>query len=119
MAMKEIYRNAIATHGASLVKYIGLVNDQAAELSGGGYERKQVYWGDPDDGVIRPYANSAKTEDLLFDVPAGKVGGWRGYSAKTGGTDYGGSNVTVETYAAAGEYRLKASLTAIKHIETV
>lgn len=119
MAMTEGYRNAIATHGASLVKYIGLVNDQGTELSGGGYARKQVYWSDPVGGVIRPYANAAKTEDLEFDVPAGKVGGWRGFSAATGGTNYGGESVTVETYAAQGEYRLKASLTAIKHLETV
>ncbi len=119
MAMTEGYRNAIATHGASLVKYIGLVTDQGTELTGGGYARKQVYWSDPADGVIRPYANEAKTEDLLFSVPAGKVGGWRGYSAATSGTNYGGENVTVETYTAAGEYRLKASLTAIKHQEAV
>lgn len=119
MAMSEGYRNAIATHGASLITHIGLVNDQGTELSGGGYARKPVYWSDPDGGVIRPYADAAKTQDLEFAVPAGKVGGWRGYSAATGGTNYGGENVTVETYAAAGEYRLKASLTAIKHLDAV
>jgi hypothetical protein len=46
MAMTEGYLNAIATHGASLVKYIGLINGSDTELSGGSpaYARKAVTW---------------------------------------------------------------------------
>jgi len=110
MAMNETYRNAIATHGASLIKYIGLVNGSGVELSGGSYARKAVTWTTADGGTIRPNA------DLVFDVPAGAtVAGWRGYSAATTGTDYGGENLTAETFAGAGQYKLIASGTGILH----
>lgn len=44
MSMNETYRNAIATHGASLITHIGLVNGSGVELSGGSYARKAVTW---------------------------------------------------------------------------
>lgn len=110
MAMTEGYRNAIASHGGSLIKYIGLVNASGVELSGGGYARKAVSWTQANNGIIRPNA------DLLFDVPAGTtVAGWRGYSAATGGINYGGEDLTSEEYTDAGQYRLRASGTGIKH----
>ena len=102
MAMSGSYLDALASHGATLIKYIGLVDDAGDELSGGtpAYARKQVYWSSPSagNGTIRPYADSGLSQDLIFNVPAGTtVGGWRGYSAVTGGTDYGGEDLDEES----------------------
>lgn len=119
MAMSEGYRNAIANAGADLIKYIGLVDHLGTELSGGDYERLAVYWSSASGGIIRPWANEELNQDLEFDVPAGKVKGWRGYSAKTGGTDYGGEALTEETFAAAGKYRLLGASTGVKHLDAV
>lgn len=111
MAMNSTYRNAIATEGAGLITHIGLVDDQGDELTGGdpAYARKAVTWTAASDGTIRPNAN------IEFDVPAGTVGGWRGYSASTNGTDYGGQDLTQEVFAEQGVYRLLAAGTAINH----
>ncbi len=109
MAMTEGYRNAIADHGASLITHIGLVDELGNELTGGDYARLGVTWVAASDGTIRPNA------DLTFDVPAGTVGGWRGYSALTEGTDYGGADLTNETFAAAGQYKLLSASTGILH----
>lgn len=112
MAMSEGYRNAIATHGASLIKHIGLVDQNGTELSGGGYARKAVTWTTAAGGIIRPNA------DLEFDVAQGKkVKGWRGFSALTAGTDYGGEALTEVTFEVAGKYRLLAANTGIKHLD--
>jgi len=110
--MEEVYRNAIADHGASLITHIGLVDETGTELTGGdpAYERQAVTWTDASDGTIRPDA------DLTFDVPADTtVGGWRGYSAESEGTDYGGKALTQETFASQGEYKLLADSTGILH----
>lgn len=110
MAMTEGYRNALATHGASLITHIGLVNGSGTELSGGSYARKAVTWGTASGGTVRP------TADLTFNVPAGAtVAGWRGFSAASGGTNYGGADLTQETYTNAGEYKLLAASTGISH----
>ena len=110
MAMTEGYRNAIATHGGSLITHLGLVNDSGVELTGGSYARKAVTWTTADDGVIRP------TADLTFDIPAGvKVKGWCGCTALTGGTNYGGEDVPEEIYNGAGQYKLLAANTGILH----
>ena len=54
--------------------------------------------------------------DLTFDVPSGvTVGGWRGYSASTGGTNYGGADLTNESFASQGEYTLLAASSGINH----
>lgn len=110
MAMTEGYRNALATHGASLVTHIGLVNGSGVELTGGSYARKAVTWTAASGGTVRP------TADLVFNVPAGAtVAGWRGFSAASGGTNYGGADLTQETYTNAGEYKLLAASTGILH----
>ena len=112
MAMNETYRNAIADYGAGLITYIGLVDESGIELSGGSpaYARQAVTWTVASDGVIRP------TADLTFDIPAGTtVAGWRGYDALSGGTDYGGADLTQESYAGQGTYTLLAASTGILH----
>ena len=109
MAMTEGYRNAIAGHGASLITHIGLVDELGNELSGSGYTRLAVTWEPASGGTIRPNA------DLTFDVPAGKVKGWRGFSAEEVGTNYGGADLTEETFAAAGQYKLLSASTGILH----
>lgn len=111
MPMSAAYRNALADHGATLITHIGLVNGSGVEVSGGSYARKAVTWDTTDaDGLMRPNAN------LVFDIPAGGVvAGWRGYSALTSGTDYGGHTLTQETYGSAGTYTLLAASTSVDH----
>lgn len=107
MAMSAAYRNAIRTHGATLVTHIGLLN-AGVPLAGA---RKAVTWDTTDaDGLMRP------TADLTFDVAAGEsVTEWRGYSALTAGTDYGGQTLTTEAFASAGTYKLLAASTFVDH----
>ena len=108
--MNVTFRNSLATHGGTLITHIGLVNAVGTELSGGSpaYARRAVAWTAVVDGLIRP------TADLTFDIPAGvTVGGWRGYSALTAGTDFGGQTLTQETFAGQGTYRLLAASTSI------
>lgn len=108
--METSYLNAIADYGASLITHIGLVDEAGNELTGGSYARKPVTWTSASSGTIRP------NSDITFDVPAGAtVGGWRGYSALTSGTNYGGGDLTNETYAADGKYNLIAVSTGILH----
>ena len=110
--MNVAYYNALRTHGQSLITHIGLVNEAGTEISGGSpaYARQAVTWAADGDGVMRPNAN------LTFDIPAGvTVGGWRGYSALTVGTDYGGAALTNQLFADQGEYTLVASATGVTH----
>lgn len=110
--MNSTYRNAIADHGGDLITYIGLVDNTDTELTGGdpAYARQAVTWESAVDGLIRP------TSTLMFDIPSGSnVSGWRGYSAETGGTEYGGKAVTREDYTGQGTYALDKDETAIKH----
>lgn len=111
MAMTATYLDAVANHGGGLITHIGLVNESGTEISGGSYARKPVTWtAASGDGLIRPNAN------LVFDIPAGvTVGGWRGYSALSGGTNYGGQDLTQEAFANAGTYTLLAASTGIDH----
>lgn len=110
--MNDNYHNAIRDHGKTLITHIALVDDTDTELTGGSpaYARKPVAWVDDGVGVMRPDA------DLLFDIPAGAtIGGWRGFSALSNGTDYGGKELTQEVYAGQGEYTLSAASTSITH----
>lgn len=110
MAMLTAYFNGIADAGADLITHIGLVNGSGTELSGGSYARKAVTWTSASGGTIRP------TADLTFDIPAGAtVAGWRGFSALTGGTNYGGASLTSESFASAGQYILDSATTGINH----
>jgi len=112
MAMNNDYLNTIADAGGGNITHIGLVDETGTEISGGSpaYARQAVTWTSASGGTIRPNA------DLTFDIPASTtVGGWRGYSASTAGTDYGGEDLTQETYASQGEYTLLSSGTGILH----
>ncbi len=107
--------SAAATGGAALITHIGLF-DSGVELSGGSpaYARLPVTW-TLTGGEMRPNA------DLDFDAPTGvTVDEWRGFSASTGGTDYGGSPIdTPVTFAAQGVFRLVAADTAVTHTASV
>lgn len=111
-AMLAAYLNALRDEGKTLITHIGLVDETGTEISGGSpaYARKAVTWADGGDGVMRPNA------DLTFDIPPSTtVGGWRGYSALTAGTNYGGADLTQEVFAAQGQYKLLAASTGIVH----
>lgn len=89
----------LATFGATLVVYVGLVDETGTELTGGSYAR-QACTATATGGNIR------LAVDETFSVPAGTVAGWRAWSASTAGVDYGGDPVTAEVYAAPGQYTL-------------
>lgn len=110
MPMTDAYLDALRDHGQSLITHIGLVDASGVELSGGGYARVAVTWTDETSSVSRPSAN------LVFTTETGDVvAGWRGFSASTGGTNYGGASVTQRTYSNAGTYTLLAASTSIDH----
>lgn len=105
--MNEAYYNATANEGGLLVTFIALVDGTNAEVSA---TRQPVTWTAAAGGLIRPTAN------LDFDIGAGNtVAGWVGFSAATGGTNYGGADVPAEVFNQAGSYRLLASETSITH----
>lgn len=107
--MTEAFRNSCLDHGTALITHIGLF-DGAAEITGGSpaYARKAVTWTAASGGVARPNA------DLTFDIPSGAdVDGWRGFTAATNGTNYGGATLTTETFAGQGQYKLLAASTGI------
>lgn len=111
MPMNSTYLSAIASSGTGLITHIGLVNTGGTELSGGGYARQAVTW--TGTATRSPNAN------LVFTVGAGaEVAGWRGYSASSGGTDYGGATVTTRNFTNAGTYTLLAASTNIEHTAT-
>jgi hypothetical protein len=114
MPMNTTYLDAIANAGKALITHIGLVNAGGTELSGGGYARQAVTWTSPSgNGLVRP------TADRVFTTMAGHVvAGWRGYSASTAGTDYGGASLTQVTFSNAGTYTLLAASTGIDHDAT-
>lgn len=118
MAMTTAYLNAVrdaaAAEGDALITHIALFNS-GTELSGGSpaYARLPVTWVQT-GGELRPSAN------LDFDVPASTVNEWRGFSAASGGTDYGGAAISpAVTFSAQGVFRLLAASTAITHTATV
>lgn len=110
--MNVAYLNLIADAGAAAISFIGLVDAAGDELSGGApaYARQPVVFTAAVNGLIRP------TLDLTFNVPPSTiVGGWRGYDADTLGTDYGGADLSQESFTGQGEYILLAAGTGISH----
>lgn len=107
--MNATFLDALALHADTLITHIALFGN-GSEVTGGSpaYARKAVTWTAPSAGLIRP------TADLVFDIPAaGVVDEWRGFSASSGGIDYGGDVLTEETFAGQGTYTLQAAATAI------
>ena len=103
--MNAAFINSLASNGASLITHIALFNGSGAEISGGTYARKAVTWTGA-AAVKSPSAN------LVFDIPAGaNVAEWRGFSALSGGTDYGGNTLTAASFTNAGTYTLLAAST--------
>lgn len=110
MPMTDAYRNALRDQGQALITHIGLVNGAGNPT---GDARKAVTWTDSAAGQSRPSA------DIVFNMTAGQdVAGWRGYSAATAGTDYGGAALTPKTFANDGTYTLLAASTSIDHTAT-
>ncbi len=110
MAMSTGYLNAIADAGKALLTHVGLVDETGTEITGGTYARQAVTWGSASNGDVRLGG------DETFNIPAGvTVGGWRGYSASTAGTDYGGGDLTQEEFVGAGTYTLTGASTGINH----
>lgn len=110
--MNTAYLDLVATAGAAAITHLGLVDETGTELTGGtpAYARLAVTWAAADDGLIRP------TTDLDFDVPVGDVAGWRGYSASSGGTDYGGGPLSQAwEFTLPGTFRLLAAEVGIRH----
>lgn len=110
--MNAAYFNGLRTAGGTLITHIGLVDDGGAEVTGGdpAYARQSVTWESDGDGVMRPDGN------LTFNVPADTtVAEWRGYSASTSGTDYGGADLSEQAFATQGTYTLLAASTSITH----
>lgn len=107
MAMNETYLNATADHGAGLITHIALLNSSNVEV---GAARLPVTWTTASAGLVRP------TADLVFTMTSGdEVTQWRGYSALTAGTDYGGETLTTATFGNDGTYTLTAASTGIDH----
>lgn len=105
-ALLEVLEDSVDT----VITHIGLVDETDTELAGGSpaYARQAVTFVDGGAGIIRPSVN------LDFDIPAGDtVAGWRGYSALTVGTDYGGQDLSPEAYISQGVYTLLASQTGV------
>ena len=109
MAMTEAFRNLMLEEGSSYITHIGMFSS-ASEISGGSpaYARQEITWAAASTGAIRPSA------DLTFDIPSSTtVDGWRGFTALTSGTNYGGADLTAEAFAGQGEYKLLAADTGI------
>lgn len=110
MPMLDNYLNATANSGAALITHVGLVNGSGVEIASAGYARQAVTWTAASAGLVRP------TTDEVFSMTTGDVvAGWRGYSALTAGTDYGGAALTSVTFSNNGTYTLQAAATAIDH----
>jgi hypothetical protein len=106
--MNSAFYTALAGHGAGLVTHIALFNSGGTEISGGSYARQAVTW--TGSGATR-----SPNGNLTFNIPAGgQVQSWRGFSASSGGTDYGGATLASPsgTYGNAGTFTLLAASTS-------
>jgi hypothetical protein len=116
MGLETNGKNALVDELASLVGFISLHTAQpnasgSNEVTGGlpAYARKACVWaavgGTPGERQLNA--------NLDFDVPATTVAYIGHWSAVSGGTFYGWSQVTAEVFAAQGIYRLLASATKL------
>lgn len=101
-------KNAMLDHLAGIAVFASLHTADpgttgASEVSGGSpaYARKAITWNAAASGSLDNNANP------VFDVPAATTVSFVGFwSAASGGTFYGSSDVTDETFAAQGTYTL-------------
>lgn len=98
--MENAYLNAIADHGASLITHLSVANG-ATELDELAVTRQPITWVAAVSGDIIIDGN------VTFDVLGGStVDHIQFWSAATGGTYYGSSSVTPESFGGAGQYVL-------------
>lgn len=98
--MENAYLNAIADHGASLITHLSVANG-ATELDELAVTRQPITWVAAANGDITINGN------VTFDVAGGStVDHVQFWSAATGGTYYGSSSVTPESFGGAGQYVL-------------
>lgn len=103
MSVSPAGLNIGASAIGNAITHFSLINSSGVQL-GSRVARTATTTG----GVVRP------SSDITFEVPGGStVAGWRAHTAATGGTDVGGSALTAETYAGAGQYVLEAAGTDI------
>jgi len=100
MAMNNNYLNEIADHGGSVVTHVSLANgpNQGDELT---VTRQPINWNSASGGDLDSQG------EQVFQVSGGDtVSHVQYWSAETGGTFYGYSTVTQETFAGDGTYTI-------------
>lgn len=98
--MENAYLNAIADHGASLITHVSVANG-SGELDELAVTRQPVTW------LAAANGNVVIDGDVTFDITGGStVDHVQYWSAATGGTYYGSSSVTPESFGGAGQYVL-------------
>jgi len=103
------YAALLDGNGIGVITHIGLKNSGGTEISGGSYARQPVTW--TGAGATRNLS-----ADEAFNIPAGaQVQSWCGFSALTGGTDYGGEDLDTPSavYGNAGTFILDADSTSV------
>jgi hypothetical protein len=106
MSLNNTSKNAMLDNLGTLIAYVSVhTGDPGAtgvnEVTGGSpaYARKAITWNSASAG------NLDSSNQPVLDIPASTtithVGYW---SASTGGTFYGSSDITDETFAAQGTY---------------
>lgn len=96
---------ALADEAAARITHVGLVDATGTELAGGTYARLSAT-------ATASGADVRFAADKTFEVPAGStVAGWRAFDTSTGGTSWGGGDLTTETFTGAGQYVLHGAET--------
>jgi hypothetical protein len=109
MAINNNGRDVALDALVAAIDFIGLHSGDpgsagANELAGGSpaYARKAITWGAAGSGTV-----SKSGADIVFDVEGGDTVSFIGFwSLVTGGTCYGGADVTDEVFGAQGTYTL-------------
>jgi hypothetical protein len=112
MLMSNAYLEVIGGAGRTAVTHIALVNGSGTEVGAARIAVTSVGgWTATDgDGDFQLAGN------MVFAMSSGQnVSGWKGFSALTGGTDFGGGALTPVTFGNDGTYTLTAAATGINH----
>ena len=99
--MNEAFATALAAHGASLITHIAVYSSGSPV----GAARIPVTWTGA-GSIKNPSANLTFT-----GTPSTPIDEWRGFSALTGGTDYGGAALTGTGFDSSGNFTLLAAST--------